>query len=214
MGSEMCIRDRVRTIDLLAKNLGFYGKLMNLREKYKKGLLSEYKLSLLLAEKLKGIKKREVYSVLNEGILREKAVEILRTLRGMKIKTAIVTQAFSPLVEYFREKGLNPDFLACIELEEENGIFTGRIKNPSVYFNPGCELKHMVCKELVLKKLSKEWDIPLDKVVGVGDGRGDICMFRLLNKKGGLSVGIGDKETIKPFVKFRVKKLEEILSFF
>lgn len=200
-----------RTIDLIAEEFGFVDRLKELRERYKNGIIREYDISVALAKELKGRTEQDIANVLKSLPLREGAIDVLTSFKKMNIKTCVVTQAFSSIIEYYHRQGLESDCFICIGLEKSNSKFTGNIINQDLYFNPKCELGHMLCKEFAIRKIAEKEGVNLSEVVAVGNGKGDICMLRGVKAQGGLSIGMGKNPDIELYINTRINKLKEIL---
>lgn len=200
-----------RTIDVLAEKYNFTDLLKDLRSKWIKNEIREYDISIELAKQFEGKTYSDIENVIKSVPLREHAVNIFNEIEKRGLKRAITSQAFSPIATYYNQF-LRADYLLSLKLEEKEGIYTGKIKIGDLY-NPDCELGHAICKENVLKKIAKLEKLKFNEMIAVGNGRGDICMLRYLKRHGGLPIGFGRREEIKPFIKIEIKNLSEILKF-
>jgi phosphoserine phosphatase len=70
------------------------------------------------------------------------------------------------------------DFVAANELEITGGRVTGKVRMPLGWDNIGCFCKISVCKRYHLEKFAREFAVPLEKTVAVGDTKSDICMIK------------------------------------
>ncbi len=197
-----------RSMDVFARELGFAGKLAKIRAGYEKSKTPEHELSRKLARLFAGKREYEAREACDKMTLAKNAAEVIRQLKKQGYKTAIISQAFSPAADYFREKlGCN-DAINPV-LKTRNGRFTGAVVFPCQNNRPkrGCS-RRAVCKLLALKKIAKKYGATLRECVAVGNSEGDSCMLR----EAGIGIAINADEQARKAANLEIENLAEILA--
>lgn len=118
---------------------------------------------------LKGLPAEQVYSLLDKIPLTPGAERLLRTLRLLGYKTAILSGGFNFFARNLQQR-LGIDYVHSNELEIIDGKVTGRVIPPIVNGER---------KAALLKEIAQKEGISLEQVVAVGDGANDIPMISL-----------------------------------
>lgn len=118
---------------------------------------------------LKGLPAEQVYSLLDRIPLTPGAERLMRTLRLLGYKTAILSGGFNFFARNLQQR-LGIDYVHSNELEIADGRVTGRVIPPIVNGER---------KAALLKEIAQKEGISLDQVVAVGDGANDIPMISL-----------------------------------
>lgn len=132
---------------------------------------------------LKGLPAERVYALLNTIPMAEGAERLIRTLRLLGYKTAILSGGFTFFAHHLQQR-LGIDYVHANELEIVDGAVTGRVLPPIVNGDR---------KAALLSVIAQHEDISLEQVVAVGDGANDIPMLRL--------AGMGIAYRAKPVVR-------------
>jgi len=118
---------------------------------------------------LKGLPAEQVYSLLDKIPLTPGAERLMRTLRLLGYKTAILSGGFNFFARNLQQR-LAIDYVHSNELEIIDGKVTGRVIPPIVNGER---------KAALLKEIAHKEGISLEQVVAVGDGANDIPMISL-----------------------------------
>lgn len=118
---------------------------------------------------LKGLPAEQVYSLLDKIPLTPGAERLMRTLRLLGYKTAILSGGFNFFARNLQQR-LGIDYVHSNELEIVDGKVTGRVIPPIVNGER---------KAALLKEIAQKEGISLEQVVAVGDGANDIPMISL-----------------------------------
>lgn len=191
---------RGSSIKFIAKKWGFEKELGILMEKYRKGKIKEYEITISLAKYFKGKSLDEVHAICRKIKLARNAKKIIEMLKKRQYKVVIISVAFSPVVEYFSNL-LEADEYSCPKLTAKDGKFTGEVESKIKFNNECCDFA--LCKKEKLIELSKKYNLGLEECVAVGDGKSDRCMFQA----SGLSISKGRKLNAD----LSIKNLAEIL---
>lgn len=132
---------------------------------------------------LQGLPAERVESLLDAIPLAEGAERLIRTLRLLGYKTAILSGGFTFFARSLQQR-LGIDFIYANELEMAEGAVTGRVIPP---INNGAR------KAALLREIAAREGISLEQVVAVGDGANDIPMLSL--------AGMGIAYRAKPLVR-------------
>ena len=170
-------------IDELAKLAGVADEVVKITESAMRGELDFNQSFTRRVGLLKGLPEEKVYSLLDRIPLADGAERLMRTLKTLGYKTAILSGGFTFFARRLQER-LGIDFIHANELEMEDGVVTGRVTGPIVNGARKAEL---------LKEIAEREGISLDQAVAVGDGANDIPMLSL--------AGMGIAYRAKPVVR-------------
>jgi phosphoserine phosphatase len=132
---------------------------------------------------LQGLAAERVHSLLDTIPLADGAERLIRTLRLLGYKTAILSGGFMFFARHLQQR-LGIDYVHSNELEIVNGVVTGRVVPPIV----NAQRKADLLVEIVQRER-----ISVEQVVAVGDGANDIPMLNL--------AGMGIAYRAKPLVR-------------
>ncbi|HVT97502.1 MAG TPA: phosphoserine phosphatase SerB [Acidobacteriaceae bacterium] len=170
-------------IDELAKMAGVGDKVARITEAAMRGELQFDQSFTRRVALLQGLPAERVHSLLEAIPLAEGAERLIRTLRMLGYKTAILSGGFTFFAQHLQQR-VGIDYVHANELEIANGVVTGRVVPPIVNGER---------KAAFLTEIAKSEDISLEQVVAVGDGANDIPMLRV--------AGMGIAYRAKPLVR-------------
>jgi phosphoserine phosphatase len=170
-------------IDELAKLAGVADEVVKITEAAMRGEIDFNQSFTRRVGLLKGLPEEKVYSLLDRIPLADGAERLMRTLRMLGYKTAILSGGFMFFARRLQER-LGIDFIHANELEIADGVVTGRVTGPIVNGARKAEL---------LKEIAEREGVSLDQAVAVGDGANDIPMLSL--------AGMGIAYRAKPVVR-------------
>ena len=98
------------------------------------------------------------------------APRLLRALRALGCKTAILSGGFTYFASYLKDNHLAVDVIHANQLEFDGGALTGGVIDPIV---DGARKAHL------LQEIAEEMHLSLDQVIAVGDGANDLPMLSL-----------------------------------
>lgn len=172
--------------------------------------ITNYEKTIRIARLLQGMKVEEFIEIFRSVPLNPHAEEVIKSLKGKGIKTAIVSNSYDIAVNDLKRR-LGMDFGVANELVVEKGIITGTViphnKNPSSDIND-CK-SFSVCKRDVLFELCGKLGIEPRETIAVGDGNVDRFMLEVA----GLGIAYGDNNYLASFADVRVNDLIEILKY-
>jgi phosphoserine phosphatase SerB len=173
-----------RVIFALAERWGFKKQVTNIM----KSGLAEYRQSAKIAELLKGFRDQEVADVIRRIPLTTGAEETVAEIKSRGWITGILSDSYTLATDYLKGR-LHMDFHAANELEEKDGVLTGRLHMPLGWSESGCACHRSICKSYHLKLFADHFNIPLSQTIAVGDNTSDICAL----KAAGLGVAFDPK---------------------
>ncbi|WP_461211448.1 phosphoserine phosphatase SerB [Desulfocurvus sp. DL9XJH121] len=154
-------------IDELARRAGVVDKVAAITEAAMRGEL-DFKQSLTeRVALLKGLDASVMEEVAEAMPFTEGAERLVRTLKKLGYKVAILSGGFTYFGERLREKW-GVDYVYANELEIEDGRLTGRVKGQIVDGKRKADL---------LTSIAKKEEISLQQAVAVGDGANDLPML-------------------------------------
>jgi phosphoserine phosphatase len=175
------IQDEV--IDLLAARAGCAGEVAKVTSAAMRGDLD---FSASLRERvalLEGLDESVLAAVRDELRLTPGARTLIRTLKRLGYKCAIVSGGFTAVIEPLaRELGI--DYVAANTLEITGGKLTGRVIDPIIDKDGKTE---------ALRRFAAMAGVPLSQTVAVGDGANDLGMIG--------AAGLGVAFNAKPIVR-------------
>lgn len=136
---------------------------------------------------LKGLRGDVLQGIAERLPVTEGAERLIRNLRALGYKTAILSGGFNYFGRYLQDK-LGIDYVFANELEMEDGIVTGRVTGQVVDGKRKAEL---------LRELAAKEGIRLEQTIAVGDGANDLPMLSI--------AGLGIAFRAKPLVRENAK---------
>lgn len=170
-------------IDELAKMAGVGDQVSRITEAAMRGELNFDESFTRRVALLKGLPAERVHSLLDTIPMADGAERLIRTLRLLGYKTAILSGGFTFFAHYL-QRDLGIDYVHANDLEIIDGKVTGRVIPPIVNGER---------KAAFLREIAEREDFSLEQVVAVGDGANDIPMLRL--------AGMGIAYRAKPLVR-------------
>ena len=132
---------------------------------------------------LEGVPASALDEVYDSIVLAPGARTMVRTLRRLGYRFAIVSGGFTQITDRLAEE-LGIHFARANELEIVDGVLTGRIVGPVV---------DRAGKATALREFAAEVGVPMDAVIAVGDGANDLDMLS--------AAGLGIAYNAKPLVR-------------
>ncbi|MEM1659699.1 MAG: phosphoserine phosphatase SerB [Candidatus Bathyarchaeia archaeon] len=148
-------------------------------------------------ELLKGIEYEKFIEAAKLLELRDEAKRFIEALRRLgDVKIGVVSGCFDVVVNPIKEE-LGLDFAVANRLQFNDGKLVG------------VEVIVDSNKDEHMERIAKQYGIPLENVIAIGDGANDINMIR----KAGLGIGFNPTQALEKHAKVNVyaEKLEEIL---
>lgn len=174
---------RIEVIDELARLHGVYDEVAALTAHAMAGGMPYEESLKLRVAKLAGLPLVEVMKLASDLPMTEGAEDLLRVLKGLGLKTAVISGGFSVAAEALRGR-LGLDYAFSNVLEVKDGRLTGRVQEPIVGPQRKADL---------LDALAQREGIPLDQTIAVGDGANDLLML----EKAGLGIAFHAKAKLK-----------------
>jgi phosphoserine phosphatase len=170
-------------IDELAKLAGVGEQVARITEAAMRGELNFDESFTARVALLKGLAADRVYALLDAIPMADGAERLIRTLRLLGYKTAILSGGFTFFARYLQDK-FGIDHIHANELEILDGAVTGRVIPPIVNGRRKAEL---------LAEIAADEGFSPEQVVAIGDGANDIPMLSL--------AGMGIAYRAKPLVR-------------
>jgi phosphoserine phosphatase len=139
---------------------------------------------------LKGLRTDVMDSIAHNLQLTPGAERLIRTVRALGYKTAILSGGFTYFGHYIQRK-LGIDYVHANELEIEDGKLTGNVIGPIV---------NGARKAQLLQELALRENIVLDQVIAVGDGANDLPMLGVA----GLGIAFHAKPRVRESAKQQI----------
>jgi phosphoserine phosphatase len=174
---------RIEVIDELARAYGVYDQVAAITARAMQGNMP-YEQSLVeRVALLRGMSLAAVMQVAGDPPVMEGAPELLRALRALGLKTAVISGGFSFAADALRAR-FGIDYAYSNTLEVKQGLLTGRVLEPIVGPQRKADL---------LDALAQREGIPLEQTVAVGDGANDLLMI----EKAGLGIAFHAKPKLR-----------------
>ena len=137
---------------------------------------------------LEGLDANVLQTVAERLQLNEGAEHLIKTLKQLGYKTAIVSGGFTFFGQYLQSI-LGVDYVYANQLDTENGLVTGRVVGDVIDGQRKADL---------LRELAQREGLVLEQVIAVGDGANDLPMLNI--------AGLGIAYQAKPLVKASAKQ--------
>jgi phosphoserine phosphatase len=158
----------IEVIDELARAHGVFEEVSRIT---RRAMMGEIDYDQSLRERvalLRGLDARVLQDLAANLPLTEGAQTLLRVLKRLGYKTAVISGGFSHAAEALRER-LGIDHAWSNTLDIQDGRLTGRVVGPIVNARRKAEL---------LEELAAREKIPLEQVIAIGDGANDLHMLQ------------------------------------
>lgn len=175
-------------IDELAKAAGVGSKVAAITDAAMRGELDFKESFARRMALLQGLDAKVLDEIAGGLTLTEGAEYLMKTLRKLGYKTAILSGGFSYFGRYVQSK-LGIDYVFANELEIVEGKITGQVVGQVIDGQRKAEL---------LRELAAKEGISLEQVIAVGDGANDLPMLSI--------AGLGIAFRAKPLVKASAKQ--------
>jgi len=174
-------------IDLIAASIGVEAQVSAITERAMNGELDFSSSLRERAKLLKGVD-ADIFTKLRSVITpQEGAREVIKALRRIGCKTAVLSGGFIPLTQWLADE-LGIDYAFANTLEAESGKLTGEVLG---------EIVNAEKKRDHLLEIAKKEGVSLDQVVAVGDGANDLLMLK--------AAGLGVAFMAKPVVQMQAE---------
>jgi len=175
-------------IDELAKEAGVGDQVAAITEAAMQGKLDFKQSFRQRLELLEGLSVDVLQKVAQRLQLNEGAEHLIKTLKQLGYKTAIVSGGFTYFAEHLQFI-LGVDYIYANELDTENGLVTGKVVGDVIDGQRKADL---------LRELAQREGLALEQVIAVGDGANDLPMLNI--------AGLGIAYQAKPLVKASAKQ--------
>ena len=179
-------------IDLLGREAGCEEEISRLTSQAMRGELDFESSLRKRVSLLEGLPVSVFEKVFNSIHLTPNAQKFISILQKNGILVGLVSGGFSPIVERLA-KSLGITYFSANQLEVKEGFLTGKLV--------GAIISPEV-KQATLEKWRKEFKLPKERTVAIGDGANDLLML----KSAGLGIAFCAKEVLKKEIPNHVNK--------
>ena len=179
-------------IDLLGREAGCEEEISQITSQAMRGEIDFESSLRKRVSLLEGLSISVFDKVFNSIHLSPNAQEFISILQKKGILVGLVSGGFSPIVERLA-KSLGITYFSANQLEVKDGLLTGKL------------VGHIISPEVkkeTLEKWRKEFKLPKERTVAIGDGANDLLML----KSAGLGIAFCAKEVLKKEIPNHVDK--------
>ncbi|MBA1147155.1 phosphoserine phosphatase SerB [Ectothiorhodospiraceae bacterium WFHF3C12] len=170
-------------IDEMAKAAGAGEEVSKVTEAAMRGEIDFRQSLRRRVEALAGLDAAVLEDIAGRLTLTEGAERLLRTLKTLGYRTAVISGGFTYFGRYLQQK-LDLDYVYANELEIRDGKVTGAVVG---------EIVDGQMKAQLLRQIAEEEQITLEQVIAVGDGANDLPMLR----EAGLGIAFHAKPVVQ-----------------
>ena len=170
-------------IDELAREKGVYDEVAAITHAAMSGKMDYDESLRQRCAKLKGLEQADLERVFQRIQLTPGAQDLIRVLKKLGYKIAILSGGFSFVADRLRDQ-LGIDFSYSNLLEMSGGRVTGEVRAPIVNAQRKADL---------LDVIAQQERIDLDQVIAIGDGANDLLMLA----KAGLGIAFNAKPAVR-----------------
>ena len=163
-----------RSIIVLSEKLGFSDELQAELQSSKQ----PFEKSIRIASFLQGIQSNDLLSLFRQIPLQDGVLPLVKVIKKLGIKTAIVTDSYQLLAEDMKKR-LGFDYAFANNLILQDSIVTGEIElHNKTRMRCNSWKIYSICKGEILTQLCHDLSIPPSQTIAIGDGLVDISMIR------------------------------------
>ncbi len=170
-------------IDELAREKGVYEQVSAITLQAMQGQMDYDESLRLRCALLQGLTTEDLLRVYEKIELTPGAQDLIRVLKRLGYKTAVISGGFTFVADRLRER-LGIDFAYANTLEIQNNLVTGQVLPPIVNAQRKADL---------LDVIAQQEKIMLDQVIAIGDGANDLLML----EKAGLGIAFNAKPVVR-----------------
>jgi len=174
---------RIEVIDELARAAGVGEKVAKITERAMQGEMDYDESLRQRVGLLAGMDVKVLDQIANDLPLTEGAETLIRVLKRLGYRTAVISGGFSRAAEALKRR-LGIDYAFSNNLEVVDGKLTGKVVGPIV---------NAVRKAELLELIAQHEGVLLDQVIAVGDGANDALML----EKAGLGIAFRAKPKLR-----------------
>lgn len=179
-------------IDLLGREAGCEEEIAQLTSQAMRGGLDFESSLRKRVSLLEGLPVSVFEKVFNSIHLTSNAQEFISILQKNGILVGLVSGGFSPIIERLA-KSLGITYFSANQLEVKDGLLTGKLVG---------QIISPQVKQETLEQWRKEFKLPKERTVAIGDGANDLLML----KSAGLGIAFCAKEVLKKEILHHVDK--------
>jgi phosphoserine phosphatase len=179
-------------IDELARQAGKYDEVAAITHRAMSGGLDYDESLRLRCEMLQGLGRADLEAVLARVQLTPGAEELVRILKKLGFKVALISGGFTFVADRMRER-LGIDFAYANTLETRDGKLTGKVLPPIVNAQRKADL---------LEVIAQQERISLEQVIAIGDGANDLLML----ERAGLGIAFNAKPALRDKADFSLNQ--------
>ncbi|MEX2723872.1 MAG: phosphoserine phosphatase SerB [Candidatus Freyarchaeota archaeon] len=171
------------TIDEIAKIAGVGEQVREITQQAMNGEIDFVEALRKRVKLLAGLEVKYLEEIANNMHLTPGAEELIRSLKSMGYKIALISGGFTYFTDRLKEK-LGLDYAFGNKLIIKNGVLTGEVEEPIIDGKKKAEIINWISE---IEEISK------DEIVAVGDGSNDQFMLR----NAGLGIAFNAKKVLK-----------------
>ncbi len=140
-------------------------------------LMTGHEQTKAIAALFSGLTPRDLESAVASIPFTKNCERTIAALKDRDYKTGIISDSYILAARYVADR-LNLDFVMANKLQILDGKITGKVDMPLGWDEIGCYCKISVCKRFHLEKSARQFGVPIENTIAVGDTKSDICMIQ------------------------------------
>lgn len=140
-------------------------------------LMAGHEQTKAIASLFAGLTTKDLESAIGSIPLIKNCERTIAVLKDRGYKIGIISDSYTIAAGFVADR-LNLDFIMANKLQIFNGKITGKVDMPLGWDRIGCYCKISVCKRYHLEKSARQFCVPIENTLAVGDTKSDICMIQ------------------------------------
>ena len=163
-----------RLVFALADKFGLSEKVRSIQSRPQ---IAGHEQTKAIAALFAGLTTKDLESAIASIPFTKNSERTVATLKERDYKIGIISDSYTIAAGFVADR-LNLDFVMANKLHILDDKIIGKVDMPLGWDRIGCFCKISVCKRYHLEKSARQFGVPIENTLAVGDTKSDICMIQ------------------------------------